>query len=42
MTMNSLGFITMRIAYLFGAIGAKLVQTREKPLHFCKDFFSLN
>lgn len=30
------------ITYLFGAIGAKLVQTREKPLHFCKDFFSLN
>ena len=29
-------------SYLIGAIGAKLVQTREKPLHFCKDFFSLN
>ena len=30
-----------RISYLFVAIGAKLVQTREKPPHFCEDFFSL-
>ena len=29
------------ITYLFGAIGAKLVQTNEKPPHFCEDFFSL-
>ena len=27
--------------HLFGAIGEKLVQTREKPPHFCEDFFSL-
>ena len=37
MTMNSLGFITMRIAYLFGAIGSTLGQLREKPSHFCED-----
>ncbi len=39
--MISFSLSMSRIAYLFGAIGAKLVQTREKPLHFCKGFFSL-
>ena len=34
-------FFILVIIYLFGAIGAKLVQNKEKPLHFCKGFFSL-
>ena len=39
--MISFSLSMSRIAYLFVAIGAKLVQTREKPPHFCEDFFSL-
>jgi hypothetical protein len=37
MTTNSLGFITLVIAYLFGAIATTLQQLSEKSLHFCKD-----
>ena len=35
--MISFSLSMMGLAYLFGAIGAKLVQTREKSPHFCED-----
>ena len=34
-------FIHGADAYLFGRIGTVLEQLREKPPHFCEDFFSL-
>ena len=39
--MISFSLSMSRIAYLFVAIGSTLGQLREKPPHFCKDFFSL-
>ena len=39
--MISFSLSMMGIAYLFGRIGTTLEQLREKPPHFCEDFFSL-
>ena len=35
-------FFHTAITYLFGAVAETLLKLREKPLHFCKDFFSLD
>jgi len=39
MTTNSLGFITLVIIYLFGAIGTVLEQLTEIRVHFWQNFF---